>query len=238
MVFNQNHMLFAWSGHFLGSDGQSILDDFAGSLRFVGPGVGDTENEETLLALAQTLISGIGQQASGIPTNAYFDNFKWNQIGTDGRYVNKRQTLMTLGTPSESGVLQARYPLQVACCTTWLTDFRRGRGSKGRTYWPTALVVDSASNLRLTAQRAQDHANWSMGLIGALNQAASGAGPQVPVPGPGGPVPGDPDALVAAVMSDIGEGVSGAITGARTGDRLDIQRRRGNRLEETYYTAT
>lgn len=236
MPYSAQHLLFAWTGHFYNSGGE-VLDDFAGSLRFMGPGVNDNENEEVLNALATTMLNYVADQRSGIPSNATFDNFKWNKIGTDGRYVAKNQTLMTEGTPQGGGVMTARYPSQVACATTWTTDFRRGRASKGRTFWPTAHEVSSSTRLRLPAAVALAMAEWSVELIAALNSAAS-TGTPVAAPWPGATPPPESNALAAAVMSDLGSGTSALIKGANVGDRLDIQRRRGGRLAEQYQTSS
>lgn len=236
MPFNQPHMLFAWSGHFISSSTE-VLDDFAGSLRFVGPGRDNNQTEEVMLGMAQTLVNWVNNQASGVPANALFDNFKWNAIGTDGRYLDRNNSLFTLGDVRGAGSLSARYPSQIACTTTWTTDFSRGRASKGRTFWPTAFPVDSSSRLRLSPATQLSMANWSYGLIRALNAAATTPG-AIAYSSTATPIANDANQLSAAVMSDIGAGTSSIITGARVGDRLDIQRRRGNRLDESYVVNT
>lgn len=236
MVFPHNHMLFAWSGHFL-KGGQEVIDDFAGSLRFTGPGVAASKTDEVLLAMATTMTNYVADARSGIPTGAWFDNFKWNEIDTAGHYVDRNNTLQTEGSPKAAGGVTARYPTQVACATTWTTDFGRGRASKGRTFWPTAFTVSPDSRLMLQAGDQASLANWSIDLIRALNLSATTAAPQVPTSA-GGVGTGEPGALAACVMSNIGSGASAVINGARVGSRLDIQRRRGNRLAETYVNAS
>lgn len=237
MTFSSDHMLFTWSGHFTAGNSE-VMDDFAGGLRFTGPGTGSVQTEEILDDLIETFRGWIADGRAGIPTAARFDHFKWNRIGTDGRYVDRNNTLEKTPIPDAPGGLTSRYPTQVACATTWTTDFARGRASKGRTFWPTALEVNASSRFRLTPAFALGMAQWGVGFIRAMNQAASGNGPLVPVPGQPDPVPGDPATMVASVMSDIGTGRTAAINGCRVGDRLDIQRRRGNRVAEIYQSAT
>lgn len=233
MAYSANHMLFSWSGHFI-TGGAEVIEDFAGGLRFVGPGVGSVQTQERIEDLWKTLAAFVADARSFIPAGARFDHVKWNEIGTDGRYVDRNNTLEYTPIVDASGPASGRYPTQVACATTWTTDFARGRASKGRTYWPTAAPVDGNSRYRLTESQQIGLAEWGLGFIRGMNLAASGSGPQVPVPGQPGPVTGDPATVVAAVMSEIGAGRSGIITGCRVGDRLDIQRRRGNRVDESY----
>jgi hypothetical protein len=236
MPFNQQHMLFSWTGHFVTTSNE-VVDDFAGGLRFVGPGRDNNATEEVLDALARTFLLYIQDGRCGIPNSALFDNFKWNAIGTDGRYVDRQQTLMTNGSPKGAGAMSPIYPTQIACCTTWTTDFQRGRASKGRTFWPTNHPISSSNRFHMPTSTAQAMADWSIDLITALNRAATTAAPQPNSPDVQ-PVGSDPNALVAAVMSDLGSGTSGIIKGARVGDRLDVQRRRGNRVPEAYAVAS
>lgn len=239
MSFTANHMLFTWSGHFISSS-NTVLDDFAGGLRFFGPGLAAANNENVMNALAQTFCNFWADSRSGIPGTAMVDNFKWNEIGTDGRYVATDFTHNTLGEFRASGTVSTVYPSQVACATTWTTSIQRGRASKGRTYWPTAFPVNAGSRLRLTTAMQQGLADWSAELIRALSASALTAGPYVPggdfQNGNGGN--GEPSGPVPSVMSNLGSGKTAVITGARVGDRLDIQRRRGDYSPETYVSAS
>lgn len=233
MPYNQEHMFFQWSGHFVTS-GNEVMDDFVGGLRFVGPGLAAADNDDVLEAMARTFMNfWSGDGRNGIPGGALVDSFKWNRIGTDGRYVDSGNTRWFTPNAGARGTTSTRYPTQVACATTWTTDFVRGRASKGRTFWPTALPVNDDSRYRINTATQERMGAWARNLIVALNNTTE-TGTVVTVPDTGQQVPVVSSNLQAAVMSDIGTGRSSLITGIRVGDRLDIQRRRGNRVNEVY----
>lgn len=233
MAFNQEHMLFQWSGHFVTS-GNEVMDEFVGGLRFTGPGLAAADNDDVLEAMAETFMNFWGgTSANGVPDGALVDSFKWNRIGLDGRYVDSGNTRWYTPNVGRRGPVSTRYPTQVACCTTWTTDFARGRASKGRTFWPSGFPVNTDSRFRVSTAATQAMANWGINLIRALNTTTETSTP-VPLPPSGGSVSPVASNLVASVMSDVGAGRTAIINGCRVGDRLDIQRRRGNRVAEVY----
>lgn len=220
MPYNQQHMLFQWGGPFAQSGGEAV-DEFVGSMRFAGPGINEADNDEVAEDLLADLLTFWTNQANWISSFARIGWAKWNRIGVDGRYVSSTSTRIVFPTSNTPGGALAGYPLQVAWAATWTTDAARGRASKGRTFWPISVPVVVGDNLRVQGARCQAFAAANVALIGAWNSTLNDAG----------------SSLVAQVMSDIGEGRSGPILGCRVGNRLDIQRRRDNKLDETYYQA-
>lgn len=232
MVYKEEHMLLQWSGHFAPSPDR-IVDDFSGGLRFVGPALGDVDNKDVAEDLWNVLSAFWKHPASGIPGAARLDALKWNRIDVNGRYKSRVQTTLHMPDEFTNGTTTTVYPTQVAYATTWMTDFRRGLAKQGRTYWPTAWPISNSTGLRVRPEYAETMGQWAMDLIAALNQAARGDGVRAPNP-TNLPSAGGGTAMVAAVMSKEREGATNVITGVRVGDRLDIQRRRGDRIEEEY----
>lgn len=220
MPYNQEHMLFQWGGPFAQPGGEAV-DEFVGSMRFAGPGIAAADNDETAEALLADLVTFWTASANWISSFALLGWAKWNRIGTDGRYVSSTATRLVFPSSNRPGGSTAGYPLQVAWAATWTTDFARGRASKGRTFWPISVPVVPGDNMRVNAGRCEGFAAANVALIGAWNTTLNEQG----------------SSLVASVMSDIGEGRSAPILGCRVGNRLDIQRRRDNKTDETYYQA-
>lgn len=220
MVYASEHMLLQWTGTFAKSEGAAVYDEFAGTLRFAGSNVAAADNQATCDALADVLRTWWPLQYSYTPTVASLGAIKWNRIRPDGKYANRNQTTVNMADNWRGGGAVTRYPLQVAWVATWLTNFGRGRASKGRTYFPTAVPVDSNTTGRVPAELCGNFALSCATLLADLNDAAQSQG----------------SGIVASVMSNLDEGVTAPITGVRVGDRLDIQRRRDNSVEETYQT--
>ena len=218
MPFSAEHMLLQWSGTFSRGSDAPVIDEFAGTLRFTGPGVEAVDNQEACDALAAVMATFWKVPAAQLPSIARLSVVKWNRIGTDGRYASQNQTTMTILDTPATGPVVPVYPTQIAWATTYRTDFSRGRASRGRNYWPTAVTVGAGEEMRTTALAARNMAGAVATLIANLNAAIRTEG--------GG--------LVASVMSDLGDGRSAAIRRVEVGNRLDIQRRRANRVDETY----
>jgi hypothetical protein len=219
MPFDQEHLLLAWNGELTsGAPGAFVTEDqFAGSIRFIGPGVAGGQTTEALDALTEVLRTYWADTAAYIPQRAILQTVKWNRIGTDGKYASRTDTTLAANL-NQNGTASMIYPPQIAWCTTWTTQNSRGRASKGRTFWPTGVPIGN-STFRPAESLQQAKANRDALLINQLNVAATaGAGGQ----------------LRAAVMSLLGTGASSPIEGTRVGDRLDVQRRRGEQMGERY----
>lgn len=218
MPYTSPHMLLQWTGLFTQGGGSSVADMFTGSLRFIGPGVAASDNQATCDALATALGDWWGTQGNFIGSYAKLGYVKWNRIGVDGHYVNQSMTQEHTYSSFPQGSQSNIYPLQVAWAATYTTTLARGRASKGRTFFPTAVPVSNADQMRVSAGNCATFVSSVRQLVLDLNGAAQTSGGTV----------------VAAICSNLGGGVSSPITGARVGNRLDIQRRRDNNSEETY----
>ena len=236
MPYEVEHMLLQWGGNFADSASTPSTDSFVGSLRFFGPGLATTDSQTGLERMAGALRAfWLDGTDNFIPYTARLEWVKWNLIGTNGKYKNKTSTrLLTYPTPAVTAN-SAVYPQQVSLAVSWLTNVQRGKGSRGRTYFPTNIAIDPSIGMRITAANATKVANKYAQLISRLNLAANTiaeATPPVWSTGTPGYPPQD-QAVRAAILSSSGEG-GAQITRCRVGNRLDIQRRRDNAEEETY----
>lgn len=220
MPYPAEHMLFQWTGLFAQTGGE-VVDEFVGSMRFYGPDLGLVDNDDVGEALWSQLKTFWTDSGNFISSFAKLGYGKWNRIGPDGRYVSGDQTRIITTGENLGGASSPGYPLQVAWATTWLTDHERGRASRGRTYWPTAVPVVAGDNLRVQAGRCQTLAANSLALIQAWNSTMATAGAAT---------------CRAVIASNIGSGNFGYVNAAKVGNRLDIQRRRDNKLPEAYYS--
>lgn len=240
MPFASQHMLLQWGGSFRGTSATDPVQEiFSGSLRFQGPGIAQADDDQTLGALALVLRSFWMMTTAYIPTSAWLEQVKWNRINVDGRYASeKTRGVVVQGV---KGTESAGYPHQVAWATTWQSDVVRGKASKGRTFWPTGVPIDTSTghvNAAFTKNMAQASALLIKNLNAAARTGAFAGGPtETPlwlealgyVKAP----TGRPEAgMSASIMSKIGAGTTRVITAAGVGDRLDIQRRRANGMTD------
>lgn len=218
MPYTTPHILLQWTGQFQIGASTGIVDQWTGSMRLVGPGVNSVDITEPLMtSYWNKLTAFLGRPASMVPSNVNLSLLKMNKIGVDGKYASKFDSNF-ISPPRAYGAAQHRYPTQIAWATTWNTQAARGLARQGRSYWPTAVATQSGDRT-VTVEECKAMAASAWTLIADLNSV------QV----------GDGNALVCAVMSDQREGATHPITYARVGNRLDVQRRRANNLDETYY---
>lgn len=244
MPYNQEHMLLAWEGTFRSDTTHDSLplEYFAGSLRFAGPGLDQSNNLNVCGSLALVLTNYWRQTTSFMPANTFIEAVKWNKIGTDGKYTNGGSTQGIIPAPVGGGGSRI-YPYQIAQATTWTTDATRGRACRGRTFWPTATPMDQSEG-GIGTPGALARARVDATLIKRLNYAArngfvdgyqDGSQPPAWLVAIGW-TPGavrEGSGMSASVMSKLGTGTTRVITGAAVGRRLDVQRRRGKDVSDT-----
>jgi hypothetical protein len=144
---------------------------------------------------------------------------KANVIGTDGFYMNKGQSFR-LDFPEQPGSFgQQTLPSEVAFVVTLLTPINRGLASKGRVYLP-APGQGTQNELGLVSD------NFATLCRDATAQLIRDVGDVPGIDGPQGI--GD-----VAVMSDVRLGATQKVTGVRTDNLWDTQRRRGNKFRGT-----
>lgn len=223
MPFTQPHMLLSFGGPI----GQTArLDNWSVGIRLGQPGnwsegeLPPTDPTQfppqyraDLIAAVRALWLSTGAR---MRSDAVLEWIKFNRIGTDGRYVSSRFST-TWDVERTPGVAAAPYPQQISAATTYRTPVRRGRASRGRTYWPTGLPYDAETGGLAEGSRS--------GLAGAVGGFLTTIGNKSFEAG---------FALVPCVMSNLGTGAINRISRVECGSRFDIQTRRDNAEAELY----
>lgn len=153
---------------------------------------------------------------SGVSNAAKLKTIKFNEIGTDGRYVSASETVLEEFETPWAGGRGAAMPAQVALAITLRTAKRRGRARAGRFYIP----YGGSSLTSLGRIQATDQENIAAAVttfLNDLNTAAAGIGR-------------------LAVASDVGTGAIELITHCEVGGVLDTLRTRRKSLDEARVT--
>lgn len=149
----------------------------------------------------------------GFVQAAQLDLIKLNQIGLDGRYVNKGETVLYEFPTPVPGPTGGQIPPQISLCITLGTERSRGRAHAGRFYPPTtSLGVQANGGISPTAQ--QGAAAAAAELVESLNAVL-------------------PEYFVG-VTSDLGVGAQMQVTEIRVGKVLDTMRSRRSSIPEDY----
>lgn len=226
-MYPSDHMLAAWGGTLPSGE------EFAGSMKFASPNdigmntqISLVDNDNACDDALADLTAFWQNPISYVPRYAVINWFKWNRIGANGRYAGDSTRIrenLTIAGGSPPTSANPPMPHQVAWATTYLTNATRGLAAKGRTYWPTnvqimsaTLLVDSTSAVNMAATTSELIRAW-------------GDWPGLDVTG------------VVPVVGSIGEGsrpgVYRSIRSISVGNRLDIQRRRAEKVTEDRYGA-
>lgn len=144
---------------------------------------------------------------------------KVNRIGTDGRYMDA-EAIESTGAPVSGGGGATIAPAQLSIASTLRGADPRARAGKGRMYFPPTIQTVSllGTDGRLTAERAEMHANGIVTLIQNLNDAYLTAGVTA----------------VAGIASKAGTGAFQAVTEVTVGRVVDTMRSRRNKLNEEF----
>lgn len=148
----------------------------------------------------------------GISNGATLDTIKLNEIGEDGRYLNRGDTVMYEFETPVPGPSTNRVAPQIALAITLRTNKRRGRAHAGRFYVPLPTLGVSA------------------GVIPEANQTSIAAAATTMIEDIHEALPG----WRCAVMSDIGTGTQEVVTHVAVGRVLDTIRSRRNAFTEEY----
>lgn len=157
-------------------------------------------------------------------TDCWLTELNAAEVGTDGKYTGDGSQATTVKMlTATSGLGAAALPWSSACVYTLATAKQRGRGSKGRFYYPALGVGVGSGQGTWSTAVVGGRATAAKTLIDAINTAAN------PELGSGARV---------QVMSRIGSGVSSPVTHVKVGRVPDRQERREGELLEEYSSAT
>lgn len=140
---------------------------------------------------------------------------KANVIGQDGLYKNKAKTYAKEFAPVAGTAPQPALPSEVAWCITLVTAVARGLANKGRIYLP------APSSGALGPDGRVELSGYGTPVRNATRDLVVNVGNAPGVDGAEGI--GD-----VSVMSKVRLGATNKVTGLRTDDVWDTQRRRGN----------
>lgn len=142
---------------------------------------------------------------------AKLDEVKVNLVGVNGLYASATESGTAEISPVIAGVGSSSTPApQLTAALTLTTNRRRGPAARGRIY-PPLPVFTLEPDGRMSATMAAEMASSMATLINALNVIG----------------PGD-----VAIMSKVGNGAIGRVTGVECGRVVDTQRRRRRSLDE------
>jgi hypothetical protein len=189
------------------------------------PIISEAAKAAFLLAAEPLWVAFHTATATGAGTSCFLTALTAAHVGPDGKYVGTGEqptTRRVLATPA-IGTGSAALPWSTACAYTLRSAILRGRGSRGRFFYPaTGLGVTAADGLWTTTQ-AQNRANAAATLLQGLNAIGDDINP--------------PALAVVSVMSNLGSGVRSAVTRVEVGRKPDRQERREGDLPEQYQGA-
>lgn len=213
-------------GGFLGPSESQAIDEWQCTIRLAPTGIPDNPNPDPATVLTnefKTAVEGFLTDGTGqSPWSSYAQctYLKLNEIGPDGRYVDKTNTNL-YEYPSTGYIRGSTAPASfdpaLALCITWGTANRRGPGHAGRMYVPMPKQLVQG-NGRFNASNMSDVALSASRFIQAL--AVSGVATRT---------------WGACIVSSKGNpGPALEIQKVRVGDVPDHQQRRRNAMVETY----
>lgn len=153
----------------------------------------------------------------GMLTSAQLTLVKAATIGPDALYANTNGSELGQFAPANciGTSTAAAFPPVLTLACSFTTGKRAGLGAKGRIYLPWA-IPQSTSNRALSTVATAVNARVKALLTILINAGA------------------EPHIISILKASDTRDPVSSPITGVRTGDVIDIQRRRKNKIRENY----
>lgn len=153
---------------------------------------------------------------------AQYNTLEWiklSLIGIDGKLIGDAK-IYDLATPAVGPGPSSMAP-QNSIVVTLDTIARRGLASKGRFFLPAGYADVATTTARLSPASVTALVTRMQTYLNAVNAVTSTSGERTYV----------------SVASGIGAGVIRVATGLRVGNLVDTQRRRRNRLTETYTDA-
>lgn len=177
-------------------------------------GVNDTAKQT---AIKDAVVAFVGDSANRIPTRMRLQWVKWALIGKNGKYIGAPMEVI-LETP-QTGTNNDGFIPSTAMVYTLSTNKFKDPGKYNRFYLPT-VPPSTTNTYQETAQQGAARAASAVTFINAINSAFESE-------------------TAGAVVSAVSQRVSlyQAITKVRVGDIIDTQRRRRNKLYESYSEA-
>lgn len=207
--FDSSHWYAQWGGTLPGNEVWSC------GLRFASVGGFTPVHDEPMLTAVKNAVQTYHTAANTkVSSRALLTFCKLNVIGTDGHYVGE-DTHEFVYTPVGGGGSDTTTPAnQVAWAVSLTTGVERGPAHRGRFYLPLPVVMPQSSGL-LDTTLCTNLVTQTNTFLAALNAAHASA-------------------AVAVFSRKSGAAAHRNVTGCQVGKVLDTQRRRRNKLVETY----
>jgi hypothetical protein len=206
--FSSAHLYLQWGGVLPGGD------DWSCGLRIAPTGGTAIAYSDAMLTACAAAVAAFHANGELSP-RALLQFTKLNVIGTDGRYTEEVTHEHVHANVGGGGLDTRTPPNQVALAISLTTGVSRGPAHRGRFYMPLPAIQVASDGLIPTDAR-DVVVIAAQGFLASLN-AAQPAGQSV------------------AVMSrKLGSAAHRPVTGIQVGRVLDTQRRRRNKLAESY----
>ena len=224
MAYDRQSIYFTWGG-VIGS-AVAPIDVWQCGVKFAPVGAGEPAPspgafESVAESISTRLVAYHSAPSSLVNTGAILTHFKLAQLGTSGHYVTDPFEYTTPNTNGGGGSLGAP---QLAMVVSLRSGSTLGRANYGRYYLPWTAVNLSSLTAKLTAGQAAALVNDSVDMLsdvqGLLQSVGGLAAP-----------------LRLSIMSSEGAGTSRLVENLRVGDVVDTQRRRRNKIRESYEVA-
>jgi hypothetical protein len=207
--FNGPHLYLQWGGKLPGGDEWSCGLRMAGIAGLTGP----PTNDPTQLTKAAAAVEAWHQNGE-ISPRAILTFTKLNAIGRDGKYIEQTTMEHVHANVPGTGVDSRTLPNQVALAVSLTTGVSRGPAHRGRFYMPLPTMVVQSNGL-ISSDDALTVKNAATTFIAALNAMTA-------------------NYQVAVFSRKAGAPSDRWVTGVEVGRVLDTQRRRRNKLAESY----
>jgi hypothetical protein len=227
MTYSQSFLLHTAEGHF-GPGGSTVTDVWRVSLKLapIGAPLLSEAAKAAFLAAAEPLWVAFHTNTNVSPgANCFLTALTAAHIGEDGKYLGlgtQGTTRRVLGSVA-GGSGTANLPWSTACAYTLRTTILRGRGSRGRFFYPACGTAVGATDGLWSSSVTQARATAGATLIAGLNAFGDDLAP--------------PALAVVRVMSNLGLGVDDNVVRVEVGRKPDRQERRESELREDYRTA-
>lgn len=146
-------------------------------------------------------------------------------IGTDGHYLGNgtQETVVHKFLAPGTGTGTNVRSFSAACCISMRTSIARGRGSRGRMYWPARSVPVDTGDGRLTVSQQTAMITNAQTLLNQINSKSATAFGVT---------------SLVSVMSNLGAGTTATVGYVSIGRKLDnMESREGKLSEEHQWTA-
>lgn len=157
--------------------------------------------------------------SGGMATYNTLDQIKMALIGVDGKTIGEPKVYY-YSTP-QAGTYSGSVIPQASIAVSLVTDLPRGLASKGRIFLPSGFGDVGNTDGKLSTVTTNAIATRTKTFLDAINTIGDSVVP----------------AGAIAITSNVRTGAVNTVTGVRVGNLVDVQRRRRNRLTETYVDA-